>query len=87
MRRLLTGTRSSHSSIDSLADASEISVNLLIQQLKANIFEFDLLNAIKGDVHLGTNIQKLLVELNKQKVPDSMVQFLFEFKAYFEYKP
>lgn len=56
-------------------------MDLLIQQLKANIFEVDLLNSIKGDAQIGTDIQNLLAELNKQRVPNPMVQFLFKFEA------
>lgn len=77
---LSIGSRSSHFSDASLADVGEGSMNLLMQQLKANIF----LNAIKKDTQIGFEIQNLLVELNKLRVPDSMVQFLFEFEAYFD---
>lgn len=65
MHKFSTDIRSSNSSNASLADTSEGSVNLLIQQLKANIFEVYLLNSIKGDAQIGTDIQKMLVELNK----------------------
>lgn len=71
--KLSTDTRSSNSSGALLGDVSEGSVNLLIQQLKVNILEVDLLNFIKGDAQLGIDIQKLLVELNRQRVSDSIV--------------
>lgn len=48
-------------------------MNLMIQQLKSNILEVGLLNAIEGDTQFDIGIQKLLVKLNKQRVPDSMV--------------
>lgn len=54
--KLSIGSRSSQSSDDSLADIGDNSVNLLIQQLKSNIFEVDLLNAIEGDTRLSTDI-------------------------------
>lgn len=44
LHMLSTGTKSSNSSSASLAYASEGTVNLLIQQLKDDIFEVDLLN-------------------------------------------
>lgn len=76
LHKLSTSTRSSNSYNASLADVSEGSVNLLIQQIKANIFEIDILNAIKEEAQLGIGIQKLLTEINMQKIPYSMVQFL-----------
>lgn len=62
---LSIGTKSSNSSSASFDDASEGVVNLLIQQLKVDIFEFHLLTCIEGDAQLGINIQKLLAEVNK----------------------
>lgn len=52
--------------------------------MEANIFEVDLLNAIKGDARLGDDIQRLLAELNKQRISDTLVQYLFKFEAYFD---
>lgn len=68
----------------SLADTGEGTMNLLMQQLKAYIFKVDLLIAIEGGAQFGIDIRKLLIELNKQRVPDSMVQLLFELEAYFD---
>lgn len=82
--KLSIDTRSSNSYDASLGDAGEGPLNLLIQQLKANIFEVNLLNAIEGHTQFGIDIKNLLAELNKQRVPYSMVQFLFEFEAYFD---
>lgn len=59
-------------------------MNPLIQKLKANIFEADLMNTIEGDAQLGIDIWRLLDELNKKWVSDSMIQFPFEFETYFD---
>lgn len=56
LRMLSTNKRSSNSYDVSLADASQGSVNLLIQELKANIFETNLFNAIECDTQLGIDI-------------------------------
>lgn len=82
--KLSIGSKSSQSSDASLADISNDSVNLLIQQLKANIFEVDLLSAIEVDTQLGTDIQTLLDKLNQHRVSNSMVQFFFDFEAYLD---
>lgn len=47
LRKLSTDTKSSNSYSASLADTSEGVVNLLIQLLKANIFEVELLTTIE----------------------------------------
>lgn len=84
MHKLSFWSKSSQSSDASLADTGDDLVNLLIQQLKANIFEFNLLGAIEGDARLGTSIRTLLAKLNQHRVFDSMIQFLFDFEAYFD---
>lgn len=56
----------------------------MIQKLKPNIFEIDLLIAIEGDARLGTYIRTLLDKLNQRRVSCSMIQFLFDFKVYFD---
>lgn len=84
LHKFSTGSRSSQSSDALLADIGDNSMNLLIQQLKENIFKVYLLISIEGDAQLGFDIRTLLVDLNKHRVSDSMVQFLFEFEAYFD---
>ena len=56
LRKVSIGSKSSHSSDAPLADIENDSINLLIQQLKANIFEVGLLNDIEGDTRLGINV-------------------------------
>lgn len=58
-------TKSAHSSDSPLVDTGNDAINLLVQQLKANIFEADLLVTIEEDANLMNDIWKLLVELNK----------------------
>lgn len=55
----------------------------MIQQLKDNVFDIDLHKAIEEVVKFETNIQSFLQEINKQRIPDSLVQILFVFKALF----
>lgn len=65
LRRLSMDTKSAHSSDSPLDDTGNDAINLLVQQLKANIFKADLLIDIKEDANLGNDIQKLLAKLNK----------------------
>ena len=57
----------------------------MIQQLRANVFDIDLYKAIQEDANFGTDIQKLLQANKKQNIPDSLAQFLFDFKAFFNH--
>lgn len=83
--RLSTRATSTNSSNAPMVDVSEGSIKLVNQQLKGNVFYLKLYKAIEEDAKFRTNIHKLLKEINKQRTLDSLVQFLFEFKALFNH--
>lgn len=83
--RKLSTSAGSNSSNAFVVDASKGSINLMIQQLKAYIFEIYLYKSNEEDANFGNDSQKLLQEINKQKIPDSRVQFLFDFEAFFNH--
>lgn len=85
LRKLSNKTNSLNSSNAFVTDVSDGSVNLVIQPLKANVFNDGLFKAIDRDVKLGVDIQKLTLEINKQRIPNSLIQFLFEFEALFDH--
>lgn len=57
----------------------------MIQQLRVNVFDVDLYNAIEEDANFGIDIRKLLQPINKQNIHDSLVQILFNFEAFFNH--
>ncbi|CAI8598094.1 unnamed protein product [Vicia faba] len=83
--KLETRFKSSSSSNAPVSDESYGSVNLMIQQLRVIVFDVNLFKAIEEDANFKTDIHKLLKEINKQRILDSTIQFLFEFKDLFNH--
>lgn len=56
--------------------------SMLVQQLKANVFEEDLFKTINESSSIESDIRDLLKQLSDQDLPNPIVDFVLEFESF-----